>query len=150
MQLTLFSDYSLRMLMYLGTCERGQVVPIVEISEAFGVSRHYMLKVMSELSDLGYIEAVRGRGGGVKLVKEPTSIRVGKLIRRTEPEGGLLECVDSGEGDCPIIPACRLRKALAEAQREFYRVLDRYTLADMLDRPDRLVKLLGGRPPASA
>ncbi|MDD9938207.1 MAG: Rrf2 family transcriptional regulator [Myxococcales bacterium] len=149
MQLTLFSDYSLRMLMYLGM-RRGEVVPIVEIAESFGVSRHYMLKVMNELVQLGYIEAVRGRGGGVRLLKRPTDVRLGKLIRRTEPDRGVLDCVDDTDVDCPIVSACRLRKVFSEAQREFYRVLDDYTLADLIDRPNKLVRLLGTRSAASA
>jgi len=149
MQLTLFSDYSLRMLMYLGV-RRGDVVPIIEISEAFGVSRHYLLKVMHELVQLGYIEAVRGRSGGVRLLKRPADVRLGKLIRRTEPDRGVLDCVDGTDVDCPIVPACKLRKVFGEAQREFYRVLDDYTLADLIDRPNRLAKLLGTRPTGPA
>ena len=147
MQLTLFSDYALRMLMYLGM-RRGEVVPIVEISDAFGVSRHYMLKVMNELVQLGYIEAVRGRGGGVRLVKRPIDVRLGRLICKTEPDRGVLDCVEDATVDCPIVSACKLRKVFGEAQREFYRVLDEYTLADLIDRPTRLVKLLGPRPVA--
>ena len=141
MQLTLFSDYSLRLLMYLGLKPK-QIIPIGEISEAFGVSRHYMLKVMNELVQLGYIEAVRGRGGGVYLAKRPADVKLGKLIRRTEPEGGVLDCIDNKHADCPIVPACRLRKVFTEAQHEFYRVLDQYTLADLIERPERLIRLL--------
>ncbi|MFI5306135.1 MAG: Rrf2 family transcriptional regulator [Polyangiales bacterium] len=141
MQLTLFSDYSLRLLMYLGL-KPGQVVPIVEVSDAFGVSRHYMLKVMNELVGLGYIEAVRGRNGGVQLLKRPSDIRLGKLLRQTEPSGGVLECLEDRDADCPIVPACRLRKVLAEAQGEFYRVIDGYTLSDLIAQPQPLTKLL--------
>jgi Rrf2 family nitric oxide-sensitive transcriptional repressor len=142
MQLTLFSDYALRMLMYLGI-RRDEVVPIVEISEAYGVSRHYMLKVMNELVQLGYIEAVRGRRGGVRLLRRPSEIRVGKLVKQTEPEAGVLECLDNAQADCPILRACKLRRILGEAQAEFFHVLDRYTLADLIDEPTRLVRVLG-------
>lgn len=141
MQLTLFSDYSLRLLMYLGL-KPSEVVPIVEVSDAFGVSRHYMLKVMNELVQLGYIEAVRGRNGGVRLLKKPSELRLGKLVRQTEPSGGVLQCIDDREADCPIVPVCRLRKVLAEAEAEFYRVIDRYTLADLLAQPAALTRLL--------
>lgn len=142
MQLTLFTDYSLRMLMYLGL-RRGEVVPIVEIADAYGVSKHYMMKVMNELVQLGYIDAVRGRHGGVRLAKRPSDVKLGKLIRQTEPGPGVLECVESGtHSDCPIVGACQLRKLFAEAQTEFYRVLDRHTLADLIERPDPLVRVL--------
>jgi len=147
MQLTLFSDYSLRMLIYLGL-RRGEVVPIVEIAQAYGVSKHYMMKVMNELVQLGYIEAVRGRHGGVRLRKRPSDVRLGKLIRATEPGGGVLDCVEhSAQSDCPIVGACQLRKVLGEAQGEFYRVLDRHTLAELIQRPEPLLRLLraGGR-----
>lgn len=145
MQLTLFSDYSLRMLMYLGM-RRGEVVPIIEISDAFGVSRHYMLKVMNELVRLDYVEAVRGRGGGVRLLKRPRDVRIGKLIRRTEPDRSVLECISDPGTDCPIVPACRLRDVIAEAQTQFYGVLDQYTLDDLISEPERLQALLDHRP----
>jgi Rrf2 family nitric oxide-sensitive transcriptional repressor len=141
MQLTLFSDYSLRLLMYLGL-KPGEVVPVVEVSDAFGVSRHYMLKVMNELVQLGYIETARGRNGGVQLRKRPSDIRLGKLMRQTEPSGGVLECLEDREADCPIVPVCRLRKVLAEAEAEFYKVIDHYTLADLLAQPAGLARLL--------
>jgi Rrf2 family nitric oxide-sensitive transcriptional repressor len=141
MQLTLFSDYSLRLLMYLGL-KPSEVVPIVEVSDAFGVSRHYMLKIMNELVQLGYIEAVRGRNGGVRLLKRPNELRLGKLIRQTEPGGGVLDCIEDREADCPIVAVCRLRKVLAEAETEFYKVIDRYTLADLISQPNALTTLL--------
>jgi Rrf2 family nitric oxide-sensitive transcriptional repressor len=141
MQLTLFSDYSLRLLMYLGL-KPSEVVPIIEVSDAFGVSRHYMLKIMNELVQLGYIEAVRGRNGGVRLLKRPSELRLGKLIRQTEPSGGVLECIEDREVDCPIVAVCRLRKVLAEAETEFYKVIDRYTLADLISQPNSLTTLL--------
>jgi Rrf2 family transcriptional regulator, nitric oxide-sensitive transcriptional repressor len=133
MQLTLFSDYSLRLLMYLGL-KPDRVVPIVEIADAFKVSRHYMLKVMNALVQLGYLEAVRGRNGGVRMLQRPEDVRLGKLVMRTEPSGGVLACLD-GETDCPIISVCRLRRVLADAQAEFYRAIDRYTLADLIAQP---------------
>ncbi len=76
-----------------------------------------------------------------RLTKDPQGHSV-LLQRRTEPEGGVLDCVDNRHADCPIVPACRLRKVFTEAQHEFYRVLDQYTLADLIERPERLIKLL--------
>jgi Rrf2 family nitric oxide-sensitive transcriptional repressor len=141
MQLTLFSDYSLRLLMYLGL-KPDEVVPIGEIAGAFGASRHYMLKVMNELVHLGYIEAARGRHGGVRLVKRPEDVRLGEVIMRTEPCGGVLACIEDDESDCPIVAVCRLRNVLSQALTEFYRVIDRYTLADLLAQPVPLTQLL--------
>jgi Rrf2 family nitric oxide-sensitive transcriptional repressor len=101
-----------------------------------------MLKVMNELVQLGYIETVRGRNGGVRLLKRPEDVRLGKLVRQTEPDGGVLACIDDGDDDCPIVPVCRLRNVLAEAEAEFYKVIDRYTLTDLLAKPGALTKLL--------
>ena len=140
MQVTLFSDYALRMLMYLGV-RPDEVVPISQIAEAFGASRHYMLKVMNDLTEAGYITAVRGRRGGVKLAKAPADIRVGKLVKATEPHEGLLDCIPGGS-DCPIEAVCKLRKIFIEAQAEFYRTLDNYTVADLIAQPKKLQRIL--------
>jgi Rrf2 family transcriptional regulator, nitric oxide-sensitive transcriptional repressor len=141
MHITLYSDYSIRMLIYLGL-RRGHVVPIGEIAEAHRVSHHYLLKVASELSALGYIDSIRGRNGGVKLARAPSSINLGALMRSTEPAGGVLDCVTNAKADCMIVPACRLRSVLAEAEAAFYAILDRLTLADLLGPSAELGGLL--------
>ena len=143
MQLTLFTDYALRMLMYLGLSEEDRPVPIQEVSEGCQVSHHYMLKVANELTHLGLIRATRGRGGGVRLAVKPSELSVGDLVRQTEPDRGVLDCVADDDVDCPLLPSCRLRGVLGEAEEEFYRVLDRYTLADIIKRKRRLSPLLG-------
>src|SRR5690606_21072320 len=99
MHITLYSDYSIRMLIYLGL-RGGRVVPIGEIAEAHRVSHHYLLKVASELSSLGYIDSIRGRSGGVKLARAPSTINLGALMRSTEPAGGVLDCVTNPKADC--------------------------------------------------
>ena len=154
MQLTLFTDYALRMMMYLGARgDVGEVVPIQDIADAYGVSRHYLLKVANELSRLGYIDAVRGRGGGVRLVVDLADVRLGDVVRQTEPERGVLDCVGKDESECPIHEACGFRRILGEAQAHFYQILDRYTLADALGSHGGVSKLLGlsgasvSRPP---
>ena len=143
MQLTLFTDYALRMLMYLGLSDERRPVPIQEVSDGCDVSHHYMLKVANELTHLGLIRATRGRGGGVQLAVDPSEVVLGELVRQTEPDRAVLDCLDNDQASCPLIPSCLLRPVLAEAQDEFYRVLDRYTLADIIKRPDRLSPLFG-------
>jgi len=143
MQLTLFTDYALRMLMYLGLSDDERPIPIQEISEGCDVSHHYMLKVANELTHLGWIKATRGRGGGVRLAVEPAELTVGDLVRHTEPDRAVLDCVATDDADCPLVPSCQLRGVLGEAEEEFYRVLDHYTLADIITRKERLTPLLG-------
>lgn len=141
MQLTLFTDYALRMLTYLALAE-GEVVPINDVADATGVSKHYMLKVGNELARFGYVDTVRGRTGGVRLVMEPSRIKLGEVIRNTEPNRAVLDCIADPEVDCPLIAPCRLRHVLEEAQQAFHAVLDRYTLADLIASPQALRKAL--------
>jgi Rrf2 family nitric oxide-sensitive transcriptional repressor len=141
MQLTLFTDYALRMLMYLGLAG-DRLVPIAEVAEKFDVSSHYMLKVAQELARLGYIDAIRGRNGGVRLAREPARINLGDLVRKTEPEASVLDCVGNDHVDCAIVGACRLRRVFRDAQAAFHGVLDRYTLADVLGPRRELRQLL--------
>ncbi|MEM8607293.1 MAG: Rrf2 family transcriptional regulator [Myxococcota bacterium] len=146
MQLTLFTDYALRMLMYLGLSDEGRPVPIQEVSDGCDVSHHYMLKVANELTHLGLIRSTRGRGGGVQLAVDPADVVLGELVRQTEPDRGVLDCVDNDQASCPLISSCLLRGVLSEAEDQFYHVLDRYTLKDIIKRRDRLSPLLGLSP----
>ena len=141
MHLTQFSDYSLRLAIYLG-CHPGQVVPVDEISRAFGISRHHLVKVVQTLTDLGVVEAQRGRGGGMRLSMRPSDINVGWLVRRTEPHFDLVECFDPGTNTCPIAPACGLKGALRHAQQAFLGVLDEYNLEQFLTRRSEIASLL--------
>jgi len=141
MHLTQFSDYSLRLVLYLA-CHPDRVVSVDEVSRAFGISRHHLVKVVQSLTDLGVVEAQRGRGGGMRLAKRPSEINVGWLIRRTEPHLNLVECFDLAENTCPIAPACGLKGALQRAQQAFLKVLDGYTLDDFRSRRGELVRLL--------
>lgn len=142
MQLTLFTDYALRLLTYLGVEQTERFIPIQDVATVYGVSRHYLLKVANDLARLGYIEAMRGRNGGVRLLVDPESVKLGELVREMEPDRGVLECVGRPSSDCPIHRPCRLRPILGEAEAAFYDVLDRYTLADILSEPQRLDRLL--------
>jgi Rrf2 family nitric oxide-sensitive transcriptional repressor len=141
MHLTQFSDYALRVAIYLG-CHPGVLVSVEEISRAYGISRHHLVKVVQVLTDLGVVEAQRGRAGGMRLVKEPSTINVGWLIRRTEPHFDLVECFDTTTNTCPIAPACGLKGALQRAQEAFLEVLDEYSLDQFLRRRSDLVPLL--------
>jgi len=139
--LTKFSDYSLRLLIYLGLHD-DRLVSISEISRAYGVSPHIMVKAVQLLVEQGLIASVRGRNGGLRLNKPPAEINVGRLIRRTEPGWDLVECFDAVRNTCPIDGVCALKGTLKRAQRAFLDVLDNHTLADCLPRAQTLVRLL--------
>lgn len=141
MHLTQFSDYSLRLVIYLA-CHPGRVVSVDEVSRAFGISRHHLVKVVQTLTDLGVVEAQRGRGGGMRLAMEASEINVGWLIRQTEPHFHLVECFDAATNACPIAPACGLKGVLQQAQQAFLHALDQYTVEQLLTRRTQLVTLL--------
>ena len=140
MQLTLFSDYSLRVLLYL-TAHPGRVVPLPEISRAYGISQNHLIKVMQLLVAEGLIESVRGRSGGVRLARDPCDINVAAVVRVTEPHLDLVECFNSETNTCPIDTACGLKGALLKARAAFLGELERYTLADFVPRAPALIQL---------
>ena len=142
MQLTRYTDYSLRVLMYLAlNIERsGEPVTASEIARRFSISLNHLSKIIHQLGLQGYIVTMRGRGGGIRLGKPPEQIIIGELVRLTEPT---LQPVNCHEPPCPIAASCRLRNVLAKAQTAFLDVLDSYSLADMTRQPDTLKTLLG-------
>lgn len=140
MRLSSFSDYSLRVLMYLGV-HAGRLVTIAEIGSAYGISVNHLTKVVHQLGRLGYVETVRGKGGGIRLGKPPAEIRLGEVIRQTETDWALVECFSTGAG-CQIHAACRLPPILDEALAAMFKVLDSYTLADLLQSPGDLTKMI--------
>lgn len=140
MQLTLFSDYSLRVLLYLNA-RSERWVPLPEIARAYGVSQNHMAKVAQLLQERGYVESLRGRSGGLRLAKPAASINVGAVVRATEPHFNLVECFDRETNSCPIEPVCSLKGALMAAQKAFLNELDRFTLADFAPKAPALVKL---------
>lgn len=146
MHLSRFSDYSMRVLMYLAV-ERGRIVTIASIAATYKISENHLTKVVHYLGQQGYIETIRGKGGGVRLTKPLTDINLGGLVRGTEGNEGLLPCVN-GEGDCCIMPVCRLIAILNESQQALYQVFDKYTLADLVTDKIPLSKLLGIARPA--
>jgi len=140
--LTQFSDYGLRLVIYLAS-HPDQVVSVDEISRAYRVSRHHLVKVVQTLTELGVIESQRGRGGGMRLAMLPSEINVGWLVRRTEPHFDLVECFDLATNTCPIASACGLKGLLHRAQHAFLRVLDECSLEQILTQRADLVALLG-------
>lgn len=141
MRLTTFSDYSLRVLMYLGV-HSERLATIGEIAGAYGVSENHVMKVVHHLAQRGYIETTRGKGGGMRLARRPEKINVGDVVRGTEENLKLVECFDASASNCRIAPACVLKGILSRAMDEFFAVLDRHTLADLLVSKPKLAKIL--------
>jgi Rrf2 family transcriptional regulator, nitric oxide-sensitive transcriptional repressor len=140
MRLTTFSDYSIRVIMYLGI-QRGKLVKIADIANAYSISENHLTKVVHNLAQKNCIETVRGKGGGLRLVRDPASINIGELIRFTEGDTGFLPCLDT-DGECCIQSTCKLMGVLREAQRALNAVFDKYTLADLLVPEESLISIL--------
>lgn len=137
MQLTRFTDYLLRVLIYLGSHPESQAT-VGAIAEEYVISRHHLTRVVHQLGLRGYIETARGKGGGFRLVRTPEHIRIGDVVRDMESGFELAECFRPGETSCRLLPACVLKPALAEAGRAFLASLDRHTLADLLPATQKL------------
>jgi Rrf2 family nitric oxide-sensitive transcriptional repressor len=129
--LTLHADYSLRVLLYLATYPE-RPVSTAEVSEAYGISKHHLVRVVQSLGRHGYVEIRPGRSGGVLLAKLPSAIKLGEVVRRMEPDLNLVECFEPARNTCPILPVCGLRHALQDAINAFMAVLDKLTLADVM------------------
>jgi Rrf2 family transcriptional regulator, nitric oxide-sensitive transcriptional repressor len=137
MRLTRYTDYSLRVLMYVGA--RGdQVSTIAEIARAYDISRDHLMKVVQQLGRDGYLSNVRGRSGGMLLARAASDIVVGDVVRRTESDFDLVDC-----GSCVIAPVCKLTGVIGEAMDAFMAVLDRYTLEDLLTNRGGLIQWFG-------
>ena len=151
MRLAVYTDYSLRMLMYLAVKRGGELATIGEVADAYGISRNHLNKVAHQLGLAGYVETVRGKGGGLRLAKPPERIGLGEVVRHAEPDMALVPCFEPLRGPCPIVPCCGLRGALHEARGAFMAVLDRYSLADLVEQRAGLRRLLAipVREPAS-
>lgn len=134
MRLTNFADYALRLLLY-AAARHDRLVTIEETANVYGISRAHLMKVAHELTKSGYLRAVRGRSGGLALAKAPKDIGLGDVLRSTEPDFALVECFGP-DNHCLITPSCRLRGVLQEALSAFTETIDRYTLADLVLRPE--------------
>ncbi len=142
MQLTQYTDYALRTLIALGL-NPGEKLTVTEISKSYGISRHHLVKVVARLADLGYIETLRGKGGGMRLAMAPAAIRIGQVVRAMESELGVVECLQADGGGCVIAPACRLKSLLRGATERFLGALDEHSLEDVLRQRAPLSRLLG-------
>lgn len=145
MRLTVYTDYALRLLTYLALKDDG-LATTSEIAASYGISRNHLMKVAYELGAAGYIETVRGRGGGMRLARAVESIRLGDVVRRTEPDMALVTCFKPIEAPCAIRSCCVLRDALERAYTAFAEVLDGYSLADLARPRSRLRTMLSITP----
>lgn len=142
MQLTQYTDYGLRTLIALGLAQPRSMT-VAQVSSAYDISRHHLVKIAARLAELGYIQTLRGKGGGMRLARDPRQIRIGDVVRGMETELGVVECLESGGGTCVIVPSCRLKPMLATATERFMEELDAHTLADVLQPRLPLARLLG-------
>lgn len=146
MRLTLYTDFSLRVLIYLGAKDMGELSTIQEISDRYQISKNHLTKVVHELGKMGIVETVRGRGGGIRLKKMPEEINVGELVRRTEDDFYLVECFRPGDNHCILTSACRLKGVLHEALLAYLAVLDKYTIQDFIVNKEELEAILFNEP----
>ena len=138
MQLTSFTDYGLRALIYMASLPEGKMTNITEVTEIYGVSRNHMVKIINQLSREGYVMAIRGKNGGIRLGRAAKDIRIGDVVRDLEP----LSLVNCSSEFCHITSACRLKQALSKAVQSFLTELDSYTLAELVEENQPLYKLL--------
>lgn len=138
----MYTDYSLRVLIYLASTEENKLSTIQEISDAYNISKNHLMKVTFELGKAGFIHTVRGRGGGIRLADLPQNINIGTVVRRMEDDFHLVECFDMERNRCPIAPVCGLRGVLGKALHAYLAVLDEYTLEDLLFNKEGLRAIL--------
>jgi len=141
MRLTTFSEYALRVLIYVAV-HPNERTTIAEIATAFGISANHLTKIVHALGKAGILANVRGRGGGIELARPAASINIGSVVRATEASVMPAECFDRSTNTCSIAPHCRLRGVLAEAVRAFDAVLAKYTLADLVENRRTLARTL--------
>ena len=142
MRLTVYTDYAIRVLMYLALKKDG-LATIAEIATSYDISKNHLMKVTHQLGVAGYVETVRGRGGGLRLAKRIDAVGLGEIVRHTEPDMAIVACLKPIDAPCVIRPCCVLRRALEKARAAFMDVLDGYTLEDLIQPRGRLVDLLG-------
>ena len=142
MHITRYTDYSLRVLIYLAV-QGDQLATIQEIADSYDISKNHLMKVVHQLNKKGYIETIRGKKGGMRLLMSPQEIRVGVLVRETEQDLSIVECFSS-KNHCKIAPVCGMKGMFGEALQAFLEVLDKYTLADVIQDQHRpqLLRLL--------
>ncbi|MFC0179046.1 Rrf2 family transcriptional regulator [Thorsellia kenyensis] len=140
MQITRFTDYGLRTLMYVASCPEN-IASVKEISEYYGISRNHLVKVVHKLSKLGFLETIKGKGGGIKIAEKTDSIRLGDLIKLLEPNMYIAECFNENDNGCKITNSCKLKHYFFEASQNFINTLNKYTLADTIHNKE-LIKVI--------
>lgn len=138
MQLTIFTDYGLRCLMYLAAHPKRRC-SVREIAEHYGISRNHLVKVVHRLALLGYINSTKGKGGGIMLAKESRYLRLGDLVIKLEPNLDLVECFNKDTNTCRITSACQLKHYLMDARKDFIASLNKRTLADTVQNKSLFV-----------
>ena len=141
MRLTVFTDYALRVLMYLALDPERRVT-IRDVAGDYGISRNHLMKVVNKLTRAEFVESSRGVNGGLLLARAPEEISVGDVVRNTEDDFALVECFRD-DNACVITPSCQLKNVLYEARESFFSVLDSYTVADLVQDRRGLSRLLG-------
>lgn len=145
MRLTTFTDYTLRVLMYLAL-DRSRLATIPEIAAAYDISQNHLMKIVHRLARAGVIESVRGKGGGLRLARPPEAIRIGEIVRMSEGDAPIVECLSDNPHACRIAGVCKLTRMLVEAFDALYTSLGRYTLADLTDNRRALSIVLVQKP----
>lgn len=141
MRLTTFTDYTLRVLIYLGS-HPDRRTTIGEVAEAFRISEHHVAKVVHFLGAAGWLENIRGRGGGMRLALPASQVNIGDVVRLAEGRDVPAECFEPGGNECTLVRDCRLKNALAEAVQAFYETLSRYSLEDLVGKPELVARVL--------
>jgi Rrf2 family nitric oxide-sensitive transcriptional repressor len=150
MRLTDYTDYSLRVLLYLAVRPAG-LATIQDISDSYGISKNHLMKVVQRLAELGWVETVRGRNGGLRLFEHSASLTVGEVVRAAESDFALVGCLPDERGshrDCAIQSHCRLKGVMEGARDAFFAELDRHTISDIAQPTAPLLGLLGLAPAA--
>lgn len=135
MQLTRYTDYSLRVLIYLSMKADGWAT-ITELADFYAISRNHLVKVVHHLAQQGFIHTQRGKNGGIALARAANQIRIGEVVRSTEPNFEIAECFNRSKNTCRLSPNCGLKSVLNEASHAFLATLDRYTIADGIIDPN--------------
>lgn len=144
MQLTQFTDYSLRALIYIML--KKESCTIKDITEVYDISSNHMVKIIHNLAKIGLIKTIRGKNGGILMASRPENINLGRLIIQLEPHFDFVPCFNKEKANCCIAPVCKLKGVLHEAQAAFISVLERYTLADVMSNKSELSLLLNIKP----
>ena len=145
MRLTVYTDYTLRVMIYLTLkYQGGEVATIDEMAQAYGISRNHLMKIVNELSQNGFIETTRGRAGGARLARAPERISLGEVVRMAEKDFYVVQCQDASmESDCAVFQACNLKRALHRAVDAFMEELDKVTFDEAVGAPTVAASLLG-------